>query len=132
MQEGLKLKSMLEVKCTLSPDDVRIISESLLQYPRSKPEGLVRKLTKGASQIVSAKRKDFEAYQSLVYRSVQSALGKHSQDKASSLHDLLFLCYSWLLAFFEPCLVDDLSDLMILEPIAGRGIRASGNMWGEC
>jgi hypothetical protein len=93
MQEGLELKSMLEVKCTLSPDDVRIISESLLQYPRSKPEGLVRKLTKGASQIVSAKRKDFEAHQSLVYRSVQSALGKHSQDKASSLHDLLFLRY---------------------------------------
>ncbi|KAF8672371.1 hypothetical protein HU200_049574 [Digitaria exilis] len=81
MQEGLKLKSMLEVKHTLSPDDVGIISTCLLQYPRIKPRGLVQKLTKRTSQIVSAKRKDFEAHQSSIYRCVQAALRKHKQDK---------------------------------------------------
>jgi len=97
MQEGLDLKSLLEVKRTLSPDDVRTISTHLLQYPRNKPGGLVQKLTKHASQIVSAKRKDFEAHQNSIYRCVQAALSKHTQDKASSLYVLLFLCCSFIL-----------------------------------
>uniref|UniRef100_K4AJS9 Uncharacterized protein n=1 Tax=Setaria italica TaxID=4555 RepID=K4AJS9_SETIT len=91
MQEGLELKALLEVKPTLSPDDVQIISTYLLQYQRSKPVGLVQKLTKGASEIVSAKRKDFEAHQSSVYRCVQAALRKHSQDKGEE-YELLAIC----------------------------------------
>jgi len=96
MEHGSKLKSLLENNRTLSPDEVKIISTYLPQYPCSKP-GLVQKLTKHASQIVSAKRKDFEADQSSICSCAQAALRKHAQDTASSSYVFLFLCCSCIL-----------------------------------
>jgi hypothetical protein len=96
MEHGSKLKSLLENNRTLSPDNVKIISTYLPQYPCSKP-GLVQKLTKHASQIVSAKRKDFEAHQSSICSCAQAALRKHAQDTASSSYVFLFLCCSCIL-----------------------------------
>ncbi|CAN6318092.1 unnamed protein product [Urochloa humidicola] len=90
MEQGRKLKSLLEDNRTLSPDDVRNISSCLSQYPCSK-RGLVQKLTKHASRIVSAKREDFEAHQSSIYRCVQASLRKHAQDTGEE-YELFAIC----------------------------------------
>jgi len=78
---------------------------------------VVQELTSRASRILSAKRKDFEANQSLIRENVQAALRKHVQDEASSLY-----AFSTVLAYLKPYLVNSLSDLVLLESIAGRGV----------
>ena len=116
LEEGVKLQSLLETKRTLSPDDIQSIVSLVQTYPRSKPV-VVQELTSRASRILSAKRKDFEANQSLIRENVQAALRKHVRDEASSLY-----AFSTVLAYLKPYLVNSLSDLVLLESIAGRGV----------
>ncbi|TVU30306.1 hypothetical protein EJB05_21920, partial [Eragrostis curvula] len=97
LQEGEKLNSLLEVKGSLSPDDVQTISISLSQrYDRPrKPVRLVQKLSSHASGVVSHKRKEFEAHQSSIRKRVQAALKHHAQLEASAYgkdYELLVIC----------------------------------------
>ncbi|CAN6310731.1 unnamed protein product [Urochloa humidicola] len=74
-----KLKSLLKAKRVLSPCDIQTIAATLSSIgPPSKSLVLVQELTLRANMIVSAKRKEFEALQSLVCNRVEAALNKHA------------------------------------------------------
>lgn len=84
---------LLQAKHTLSVDDVKVISRSVLgNHPHV---GSVRQLewSKLDSQSISDSSKEFEARQSFVCRRVEAALREHAWRKASflfsSFHPLL-------------------------------------------
>ncbi|CAN6293183.1 unnamed protein product [Urochloa humidicola] len=89
-----KLKSLLKAKRVLSPCDIHTISATLSSIgPPSKSLVLVQELTLRANMIVSAKRKEFEALQSMVCNRVEAALKKHEHDKGVG-YELLAICGS--------------------------------------
>ncbi|KAL6643228.1 hypothetical protein ACP70R_021409 [Stipagrostis hirtigluma subsp. patula] len=87
------LKSLIEAKRVLSPDDIQTISAILSQNdpPRDQSARIVEELTPRASQIVSAAKKEFEAHQSLIRKRVQAALKKHAREKREE-YELHAIC----------------------------------------